>query len=271
MNEFLQTNLDHWQEITEINYRSAFYDVEGFKNGRNALNALEIEELGNVSGKSLLHLQCHFGQDTLSWARLGAEVTGVDFSSNAIEKAHELSQQTGLDGRFIECNLYDLPQHLDEQFDIVFTSYGVLGWLPDIREWARLVSRYLKPGGVFYIAEFHPFAMTLYDESNATDLRLHYPYFQGNEPTHFEPSDDGAYADPNANVSTSQYEWFHTIGDIVTSLITAGLTIEFLHEFPHSVYRQLPMAKPIEDGLWTLGDRHGDVPLMFSIRANKSG
>ena len=126
-----------------------------------------------LDGVRVLHLQCHFGMDTLSWARLGASVTGVDYSEQAIRAAGELAAECGLEGRFICCNLYDLPAHLDGQFDIVYTSYGVLCWLPDLREWARIAASYVKPGGFFYIAEFHPFAYVFDDEA---DHEEHSPF-----------------------------------------------------------------------------------------------
>ena len=156
MDKQLQVNRRNWNERTPVHAASDFYDVEGFKAGRITLRDLERREVGEVSGKTLLHLQCHFGLDTMSWARLGAKPTGVDFSDAAIDLARSLNDELGLGVRFIHSNIYDLPGVLDEQFDIVFTSYGVLCWLPDLDDWARVASNHLKPGGVFYIAEFHP-------------------------------------------------------------------------------------------------------------------
>ena len=184
--------------------------------------------------------------DTLSWARLGANVTGVDFSDEAIRLAQKLSQQTGLPGRFICCDLYDLPQHLTETFDIVYTSYGVLSWLPDLPNWAKLAARYLKPGGIFYIAEFHPLSMML--DETAEQPVLRYPYFKEG-PAEFAVQ--GSYADPTAECAVkTEYDWFYTLEGVITSLLAAGLKLEFVHEFPYTVYPQLPYLVRGEDGYW---------------------
>ncbi|UCB52608.1 MAG: class I SAM-dependent methyltransferase, partial [Candidatus Zixiibacteriota bacterium] len=150
MDKFMKQNLKHWNEVTPIHRKSEFYGVEGFKAGRCTLMPLEREELGDVSGKTLLHLQCHFGLDTLSWARLGARVTGVDFSEKAIDLAKSLSKELGIDADFVHSNIYHLPDVLKGEFDIAYTSHGVLCWLPDLAEWGRIIARFLKPGGTFY-------------------------------------------------------------------------------------------------------------------------
>jgi len=157
LERYYETNLRRWNELVGLHAESEEYDLEGFIAGKSSLHTVELEALGDVSGRSLLHLQCHFGLDTLSWARLGARVTGIDFSDSGIELARRIADRIGVDAEFVCCNVYDLPEHLEGEFDIVYTSYGVLCWLHDINEWARLVSNYLKPGGTFFIAEFHPF------------------------------------------------------------------------------------------------------------------
>jgi len=152
----ISANKELWNKRVAVHLKSDFYDLPSFKAGNTSLNNIELQALGNVKGKSLLHLQCHFGMDTLSWAREGAIVTGVDFSAAAIEEAGLLAKETGLDAKFICSDIYDLPQNLNEKFDIVFTSYGVIGWLPDLDKWAPVISHFLNPEGVFFIAEFHP-------------------------------------------------------------------------------------------------------------------
>lgn len=231
--------------------------------------SIEVGELGDVSGKSLLHLQCHFGLDTMSWARRGASVTGVDFSPEAIRLARLLAAELNLDAKFVESNIYDLPNAIDEKFDVVFTSYGVLGWLPDINGWAEVVSQFLKPGGTFYIVEFHPFANVFDDNKDVTDLRVHYSYFHKDEPMIFEPQGQGSYASGSAKVTTTEYSWHHTIGDIVSALVSSGLRIKFLHEFPKTVYKQLPFAEKHDDGFWRLKGHEDDIPLIFSLKATK--
>lgn len=171
MDERLKANKKVWDALTGPHLLSEFYDVEGFKAGNDWLRPLEIEEMGDVHGKTLLHLQCHFGQDTLSWGRRGAIVTGVDFSDEAIDYARKLSKETGIKADFICSDIYALPEILDQQFDIVFTSYGVLTWLPDLKRWAEVVAHFLKPGGFFYIVEIHPILYIIGYEPNP-ELRV---------------------------------------------------------------------------------------------------
>lgn len=269
MNEWLQANQKLWDAWTGINARSEAYDLEGFRAGKGSLSSLEMEELGDVAGKSLLHLQCHFGKDTLSWARLGAEVTGADFSEDAISLARQLSEDLGIPARFVCSNLYDLPGVLSGQFDIVFTSYGVLGWLPDIEGWAEIVAHFLTPGGVFYIAEIHPFSQVFENTSEDRELRLAQPYFHTEQPIRFESQ--GNYADPDSDFQGVEYYWPHGLGSIVTALIRAGLRIEFLHEFPYTLHNtQHAGMEQGEDGYWRVGGQKSDIPLLFSIRATKT-
>ena len=261
----MQTNRNMWDELVKVNARSSFYDLEGFRRGENKLNDLELREVGEVAGKSLLHLQCHFGMDTLSWARLGALMTGVDYSEVGIALARQLAEEVHLLANFLCCNLYDLPANLEEQFDIVYTSYGVLCWLNDINRWAEIVASYVKPGGFFYIAEFHPFAMVFDDEAN--ELRYRYPYFE-KDALSFEVK--GSYADREAELTaTSDYEWQHTLAEIVSGLINAGLSIDFLHEHAFSVYEQLPFLQSDGKGTWRFPQGEQPIPLMFSLRASK--
>jgi SAM-dependent methyltransferase len=268
MNEYLEANRRRWDELTPIHARSAFYDLEGLRAGGLTLMPLEREELGDVAGKSLLHLQCHFGLDTLSWARLGARVTGVDFSEAAITLARSLSDELDIGAHFICSSLYDLPTVLAGPFDIVFTSYGVLCWLPDLNRWAEVIAHFLRPGGAFYIAEIHPFAMVFYDEDDAEDLEVFYPYFHTTEPLRFE--EEGSYAAPEAQVVHKvTYEWQHGLGDVVNSLISAGLRIEFLHEFPYACERMFPFLRQDREGWWRLEGHPGSIPMTFSLKATK--
>jgi SAM-dependent methyltransferase len=257
-----------WDEWTAIHVQSEFYDVEGFKRGDIKLHSLEREEVGDVAGKSLLHLQCHFGLGTLSWARLGATVTGADFSSKSIEAARSLSSELEIPASFVCSDIDHLPEVLSGRFDIVFTSYGVLPWLPDLKRWAGVIAHFLKPGGVFYIAEAHPISYIFDDAQGVSDLVIKYPYFARDEPIEWKTQ--GSYADRNAHVvQPVSYEWPHTIGDIINALIGAGLRIEFLHEFPYVTWQQLPFMVEGSDGYWRLPDREASLPLLFSIRAGK--
>ena len=264
LDEQLQVNRTNWNERTPVHAASESYDVEGFKAGQITLHDVERCEVGDVQGKTMLHLQCHFGLDTMSWARLGAKATGVDFSDVAIELARSLNSELDLDVRFIRSNVYDLPAVLDEQFDIVFTSVGVLCWLPDLDKWASVVSRHLKPGGIFYILDGHPL-MNVFEESEAGDLRLEYGYFHEE---HLWEGGEPSYAGSEI-IESPVYEWHHSLGEIVTALIGAGLRIEYLHEFPFSSYRAFPMMKKDDDGLWRFPEHNDSLPQLFSIRATK--
>ncbi len=268
MDKYRKTNLALWNERTEIHAKSEYYDVEGFKAGRNSLHSIELEELGDVRGKSLLHLQCHFGMDTLSWTRLGATVTGADFSDKAIALAKSLSEELHIPARFVQTDIYELPNVLEDEFDIVFTSYGVLCWLPDMPRWGELVAHFLKPGGTFYIVEFHPTMYMFDDAEEITELRVAYSYFHKDEPDMWEVQ--GTYADREAPTTQNrEYGWTHSLGDIVNALIDAGLRIEFLHEFPYCADKMLPMMEQDAEGWWRLPKYDDYLPLMFSLKATK--
>ena len=268
VNEFTETNRRHWDEITPVHVASEFYDVRSFKAGKSKLKPVELEELGDVRGNSLLHLQCHFGLDTLSWAREGAVVTGIDFSEPAIEAAGALAAETGIDARFLVSDIYALPENLSGQFDIVCTSYGVLGWLPDIGRWAEIAAHFVRPGGMFYLAEFHPVSQIFDDAPDVTDLRVRYPYFPLEEPLRFD--DLGTYTDRAAQFKNSTTnEWPHPVSEVLTSLIDAGLRIEFLHEFPHTSFQFVPLMEAVDDKTFRLTKHDGSVPLVYSIKATK--
>lgn len=264
MNEYMESNRRLWNDWTDIHEHSTLYDVPGFKAGQLRLDSVE-RELGDVSGKTLLHLQCHFGLGTLSWARLGARVTGVDFSDRAIALARRLSAETGIPAEFVCADIYDLPSVLTGQFDVVFTSQGVLAWLPDLREWAQVVAHFLKPGGTFYLVEAHPFAYVL-DDENSDEPRLRYPYSD----SHVMCFDvQGSYADRESDYRGVEYSWAHGIGDILTSLIDAGLVIRSFQEYPFMSWKMLQFMEQDADGWWRLPDRFPPIPLMFSLRAAK--
>jgi ubiquinone/menaquinone biosynthesis C-methylase UbiE len=265
LDEYRRANQGLWDEWTRINAASHLYDLQNFKTGRSSLHALEVAEVGDVQAKTLLHLQCHFGMDTLSWARRGAQVTGIDFSTEAMGLARSLAQELNLPARFIQSDLYDLPQHLNETFDLVFTSYGVLTWLNDIPRWAQIAASFVKPGGIFYIAEFHPTAYMFSDEKD--DWVLETCYF--NDGVTAWPV-AGSYADPSAVVQTkTYYEWNYPLGTVVSSLIDAGLVVEFLHEFDYSTYPQFKFLVPGDDGLYRPPAGMPRLPLIFSLRARK--
>jgi SAM-dependent methyltransferase len=260
-----------WDRWTEINAGSEFYDVASFRDGGRPIGLAdyEREEIGPVEGKSLLHLQCHFGLDTLSWARLGAHVTGADFSEAGIAAAQTLAAELELPATFVVANLYDLPTVLDGQFDVVYTSRGVLGWLPDIDGLARVAAHFVKPGGFFYVTAIHPVAQVFEGEGvEPGELRLAFPYWSHQQSLRFDVK--GSYADPTASTEgLVEHGWDHSLGEIVTALIDAGLHVDFLHEFD---FVDWPVGFTVqgEDGRWRLPPTSkGELPLFFSLKATK--
>ena len=264
MNEFLNINRSLWNGWTRLHKHSRFYDVESFKAGRCSLKPLELEEVGDVAGRSLLHLQCHFGMDTLSWARRGARVVGADFSDEAITFARALASELDIPAEFICSNVYDLPAALAGRFDIVYTSYGVLSWLPELDSWGEVIAHFLKPGGRFYIAEYHPLVFML-GKDNRT---FEYPYFHTPEP--IKSHSTGSYAEPNApGFSHAEYNWPHSLADVVNAVIRAGLRVEFLHEFPY--WHANPSTAPeFEPGKSRLEGWQVELPHMFSLCARRA-
>lgn len=263
--DFLETNRKYWNERVAIHLKSGFYDVDSFRRGRNMLNDLEKKELGDISGKTLLHLQCHFGIDSLSLEMLGANVTGVDYSEEAIRAAEQLRDEMKMRTKFILADVLNLREIPGSKFDIVYTSYGVLTWLPDIDEWGRTVSRFLKDDGFFYIAEIHPASLMFEGADGKDNLEVKYPYFRQDKPLHF--NDPGSYAVKDAVTgNNTTYEWTHSMSDIVMSLIKAGLKIEFFHEHDFTVWEHFRGMKKGDDGYYRL---EKSLPLLFSMKAVK--
>jgi len=268
LDEFLKANLGLWNEWTEIHETSAFYDLEGFRAGHSSLRPIERDELGEVTGKRLLHLQCHFGLDTLSWARLGATVTGVDFSSKAIELARSLAAELDLPATFVQSTIEELDGNLSGDFDIVFTSYGAIEWLADLDRWASTIAHFLAPGGTFYMVELHPLAHALDDLDAHPELRVVGPYFPASRPRRLRIH--GSYADPDAHIENDvAYGWSHSFAEILNSLIGAGLRLEYLHEFPCSAVPFSRSMKRAADGWYFLPGGRRDVPFLFSLKATR--
>lgn len=260
--DYINKNKESWNIKTDIHIASAFYDMENFLEGKNTLNDIELKLLGDVSGKSILHLQCHFGQDSISLARLGATVTGVDFSENAVGKANELASTLNVNASFICCDVYSLPHFLDNSFDMVFTSYGTIGWLPDMERWASVVSRFLKPGGRFVMAEFHP-VIWMYDNDFE---KVTYKYAVGSPIVEIET---GTYADKSAPVTTETITWNHGIGEVLNSLINHGLEINQLQEYDYSPYDCFNKVEEFAPGKFRIKEFGNNIPMVYSILATK--
>ncbi|HQO09470.1 MAG TPA: class I SAM-dependent methyltransferase [Clostridiales bacterium] len=265
MNEYIESNKKNWNERVGIHKKSKFYDVEGFLKGKSSLDRLELEELEDVKGKKLLHLQCHFGMSTLSLARLGAEVTGADFSDKAIELANELAQKAGLDAKFVCSNVLELDKNLEGKFDIVFASYGVFCWIPDLNRWFEIASHFLKPGGKLVILDGHPFNDLFEYDEEKKELEMIGPYFNDG-PHRYE--EDYTYTDGEEKMNnTTQYEWAHPVSDFIMAAVDNGLRITSFKEYPLMSWNRYPDMVKNDDGYWILEGK--DLPLTFSMKCVK--
>lgn len=260
--DYLSINKKSWNNRVDTHVQSDFYDMEGFLKGNTSLKTIELGLLGDISGQSVLHLQCHFGQDTISLARMGAKATGVDLSDKAIEKAGDLSAKCEADANFVCCDIYDLPNHLNEQFDIVFTSYGTIGWLPDVDKWAKVISTFLKPGGRLVFVEFHPFVW-MYDDDFQ---KIHYNYFNTGP---ILEEESGTYADRDASIQQDYVMWNHSISEVVKSLLNNGLTISAMDEYDYSPYNCFNHTVEFETGKFRIQHLGDKIPMVYAIEAKK--
>jgi SAM-dependent methyltransferase len=261
-----ELNKAYWDERVPIHLGATFYDMEGFRALPDSLKDFETAEVGDVRGKSLLHLQCHFGRDTLSWAARGAQVTGLDFSPPAIEAASQLAVELGIDARFLTADVYDAASAVEEEtFDIVYASFGALNWLPDISRWALVVAELLAPAGCLYLAEFHPFSFVLDDETGST---VTHDYFdEGPEAS----GGSGTYADEAATTEHNEtVEWRHSLSTVVSAIAGAGLRIQFLHEHDHTFYLQRQSLERHDGDIYRHPVGAPRIPLTYSIRAEKA-
>lgn len=262
--DWFALNRASWDARTPVHLASRFYDLAAFKAGACSLREIEREQVGDVAGRSLLHLQCHFGQDTLSWARRGARVTGLDLSGASVAAARSLAAELGLDARFVEANVFDAPEALGgETFDVVFTSYGALGWLPRLAPWARAVAACLRPGGAFHLVEFHP-AVWMWDDAFE---RVAYAYDAPDEP--IESEQTGTYADRDAPIALRDVGFNHGLGSVVTALLDVGLRVERLREYPWSPYDVLPDMEEISPGRYQMRRFGAKLPLVYGLVARR--
>jgi SAM-dependent methyltransferase len=267
---FTETNRSNWNERVRIHAEphSGFYDVEGFLAGQSSLKEIEIAELGDVSGKTMLHAMCHFGLDTLSWVRRGAEVTGVDFSQEAIATARDLAKKANLHADFLCSDILELPSSLSGKFDIVFASYGILCWLPDINRFVESLTGCLKPGGVFCLVNGHPFIdMFEYDEEK-DQLVLQLPYFHRSEPE--ECVSHTSYTNKERTLQSEKtYQWNHDLSSILTAVEKNGLELLSFQEYPFGFYQKFPNQVQNEKGQWVFADDKIEIPLLMSVKARK--
>lgn len=259
---YIDINCESWNNRTDAHLESEFYDLEGFKNGNTSLNSIELDLLGDISGKSILHLQCHFGQDSISLSRLGAKVIGLDLSDKAISSAKNLAVETNVDTEFICSDIYDLPNHLDEQFDIVFTSYGTIGWLPDLDKWAKVISKFLKPNGKFVFVEFHP-VVWMFDDNFE---KIAYRYFNSGA---IVETESGTYADKTADITQDYVMWNQGFSEVINSLIENNLEINSLDEYDYSPYNCFNKTIEFEPKKYRIEHLDNKIPMVYSIVAIK--
>jgi 2-polyprenyl-3-methyl-5-hydroxy-6-metoxy-1,4-benzoquinol methylase len=259
---YIDINKKLWNQKTEVHYNSDFYDVESFIQGKDSLNPIELDLLGQIKGKKILHLQCHFGLDTISLARHGAIVTGVDFSENAIGKARQLNETLGTNARFIQSDVYKLTEAIHEKFDMVFTSYGVVGWLPDMKKWAKIITQFLKPGGEFILVEFHPIVwMFSYDFK-----QIEFKYMDSAPITE---ELEGTYTDRKAQIKEKSVCWNHGLSTVLDSLIKAGLRITDFKEYDYSPYDCFENTVKTDDGQYKIKGLEDKIPMIYSVKAVK--
>lgn len=260
---YLQINKDSWNNKLSYHLNSEFYDMKGFLNGKSSLNTIELDLLGNLKGKSILHLQCHFGQDSISLAKLGAEVTAIDISDESIKKAKELSTQTNTKVTFICCDVYSLKNHLNKKFDIVFASYGTICWLPNMTNWAAIVWSFLKPTGQLIFIEFHP-VVWMYDDDFK---KITYDYFNTEAIVEIY---EGSYAAPTANIKQQYVTWNHGLSEVITALLEKGLSLEKFYEYDYSPYRFAKYAFEDEPKKFRILGLKKRIPITYAIVAKKS-
>jgi SAM-dependent methyltransferase len=259
---YFEVNKATWNKKVDIHSKSDMYNMDAFKAGETSLMPYELKALGDVNEKSLLHLQCHFGQDTLSLSRLGAKCVGVDLSDEGVKLARQLNDELKQDAKFVCCNVLDSSNHISETFDIVFTSYGTIGWLPDLKPWAKMISERLKVGGIFYIVEFHPI-LWMYDYVDGKSImKYHY-----NRKEAIYEEYEGTYANQASKMVSKEYGWNHGLSEVVNALIEAGLQIEYLNEYDESPYDVFPDLIKQENGMYKLKDQL--FPMIFEIKATK--
>ncbi len=263
MNNYIDINKASWNNRLESHLKSDFYNLDAFINGKSSLNTIELDLLGDIKGKNILHLQCHFGQDSISLSRLGAHVTGVDFSEKSIAKAHELAKLTNSNAEFICSNIYDLPNVLNKKYDIVFTSYGTIAWLPDLDKWAEIVSHFMNENAKFVFVEFHPVVWMFDDDIE----KIIYPYLKSDAIVEDEV---GTYADKKAEIQQKCVTWNHGISEVINCLIDKGLQIQCLNEYDYSPYPFVSNSEEYVKGKFRIKQYQNKLPLVYSVVAIKN-
>jgi SAM-dependent methyltransferase len=260
--DYLSINRKAWNKQVGVHLKSDFYAVNEFIKGQTSLNSIELDLLTDVWQKKLLHLQCHFGQDSISLSRMGAQVTGIDLSDKAIEEAYILAQKCNSKAHFVCCDVYDVNNQINEKFDIVFSSYGTIGWLPDLNKWAKVISKALKPGGEFVFVEFHP-VVWMFDDNFE---RIAYNYFNSGP---ILETNTGTYADKNAPIQNELVMWNHSLADVIQNLICNGLEISSFSEFDYSPYNCFKNTVEVESKKFRIKHLGNNIPMVYALKAKK--
>lgn len=269
LDKYRTSNQKNWDSRVPIHVASESYGLDKYVLDPDHISGVvefDRERMGDISGMKLVHLQCHIGTDTISLARLGAEVTGTDFSEESLAAASKLSVDSGTPARFVLSELYETADVLDEDFDFVYTGVGAICWLPDIAGWAKVVSSLLRKGGKFYMREGHPVVWALDDAEPDGKLAFKYPYFEG-DPTRIETEE--TYAGPGQISSPVTYDWNHGVGEVLTALIDAGLRIDRVDEYDFVEWKAIEGMIQNEQGHWMLPAGEPRIPMMWSINATK--
>lgn len=261
MIDYLKINKEAWNNRVHIHVKSKFYNLEALMKGELSLPSLDIKLLGNINGKKVLHLQCHFGMDTISLARLGAKATGVDFSEKAIQKAEELSQKLQMDTKFICSDIYSLPEVINEQFDVIYTSYGVINWLPDLDRWGEIISQLLKPSGKFVMVEFHP-VLWMFDEGFKNII---YGY-SSKEPYIMEES---TYTDNGNEIKSKVVTWNYGLSEPINGLTKNSIFIEAMNEYYYSPFNLFASMVETGKNTFQITEKKDKIPLTYSLIGKK--
>lgn len=270
MEDYRDVNRRWWDEAAAVHAASPDYALVRFAEDPSYLSHVvrfDLPRLGDVRGLTGVHLQCHIGTDTVSLARLGAQMVGFDFSEPALESARRLAASAGVEVTFVAGDLYDAPELLgQDRFDLVFTGIGALGWLPDIRRWAQVVADLLRPGGRLFLREGHPVLWTLDDERTDDLLVLEHPYFEHDEPLVWD--EGGTYVETDhVFTHTTTHEWNHGLGEIVTAVLDAGLELTMLEEHDSVPWDALPGKMVEVDNEWRVADRPRRLPHTYTLQA----
>lgn len=261
-NKYLEYNKENWNNRVDVHVKSEFYDLDGFLKHQNSLNSIELDLLGDVRGKSILHLQCHFGQDSLSLAAKGAQVTGLDFSEKAIETAIELNKRLGLNASFVCTDVYNTRNLISDTFDMVFTSYGTIGWLPDLTQWAQVIYQSLKAGGRFVFVEFHPVVWMMDDDFS----KIQYRYWKSEA---IIEETGSSYTDGDEQVGGRTISWNHGLNEVIGALMKTGLVLEAFEEYDYSPYQCFKHTVEEEPGVFRIEHLGNKIPMVYSLVMKK--